>query len=141
MILGGIILLMLAVFGAPLFAVIATSAMLGYQRDDTDLMNMALEIQSIADMPFLAAIPLFTFAGYVLSESEAPKRLVRLTSSLLGWMPGGTGAGFSGCLRIFHGIYRGLWCNDHCIRRDFVPGAQARRLSRQIQSRPGNFIR
>ena len=89
MILVSIILILLAILGAPLFAVIATSAMLGYQRDETDLMNMALEIQSIADLPFLAAIPLFTFAGYVLSESQAPKRLVRLTGALLGWMPGG----------------------------------------------------
>jgi len=89
MILVSIILILLAVLGAPLFAIIATSAMLGYHRDETDLMNMALEIQSIADLPFLAAIPLFTFAGYVLSESEAPKRLVRLTGALLGWMPGG----------------------------------------------------
>ena len=67
MILVSIILALLAIFGAPLFTVIAASAMLGYQRDDTDLMNMALEIQSIADLPFLAAIPLFTFAGYLLS--------------------------------------------------------------------------
>jgi len=85
----GLVLLLLAVLGAPLFAVIATSAMLGFQREDTDLMNMALEVLSIADLPFLAAIPLFTFAGYVLSESNAPTRLVRLTSALLGWMPGG----------------------------------------------------
>ena len=89
MILVSIILILLAILGAPLFAVIATSAMLGYQRDETDLMNMALEIQIIAALPFLAAIPLFTFAGYVLSESQAPKRLVRLTGALLGWMPGG----------------------------------------------------
>lgn len=89
MIAVSLILLLLAVLGAPLFAVIATSAMLGFQREDTDLMNMALEIQSIADLPFLAAIPLFTFAGYVLSESEAPKRLVRLTGAMLGWLPGG----------------------------------------------------
>lgn len=85
----GLVLLLLAVLGAPLFAVIATSAMLGFNREETDLMNMALEIQSIADLPFLAAIPLFTFAGYVLSESDAPKRLVRVTGAMLGWMPGG----------------------------------------------------
>ena len=84
-----VILALLAILGAPLFAVIATSAMLGFQRDDTDLMNIALEILSIADLPFLAAIPLFTFAGYLLSESKAPRRLVRLTDALLGWMPGG----------------------------------------------------
>jgi len=89
MIFVSIVLVLLAVLGAPLFSVIAASAMLGYQRDATDLMNMALEIQSIADLPFLAAIPLFTFAGYVLSESEAPKRLVRLTGAVLGWLPGG----------------------------------------------------
>ena len=84
-----VVLILLAVLGAPLFAIIATSAMLGFQRDDTDLMNMALEVLSIADLPFLAAIPLFTFAGYLLSESQAPKRLVRMTNALLGWMPGG----------------------------------------------------
>ena len=89
MIVVSVVLILLAVLGAPLFAVIATSAMLGFQREDTDLMNMALEVLSIADLPFLSAIPLFTFAGYVLSESNAPSRLVRVTNAMLGWMPGG----------------------------------------------------
>jgi len=89
MIAVAVVLCLLAIFGAPLFAVIATSAMAGFSRDDTDLMNIALEILSIADLPFLAAIPLFTFAGYLLSESNAPRRLVRLTDAVLGWMPGG----------------------------------------------------
>jgi tripartite ATP-independent transporter DctM subunit len=84
-----IILVLLAVLGAPLFAVIASSAMIGFHNIETDLMTIALELLSIAQMPFLAAIPLFTFAGYLLSESDAPKRLVRLTNALLGWMPGG----------------------------------------------------
>jgi len=84
-----LILVLLAVLGAPLFAVIATSAMLGFSSIETDLMTMALELLSIAQLPFLAAIPLFTFAGYMLSESNAPTRLVRLTNALLGWMPGG----------------------------------------------------
>lgn len=89
MILLSIVLILLATLGAPLFTIIATSAMVGFQSEDTDLMNMALELLSIADMPFLAAIPMFTFAGYLLSESNAPQRLVRLTGALLGWMPGG----------------------------------------------------
>jgi tripartite ATP-independent transporter DctM subunit len=84
-----LLLLVLAVFGAPLFTVIAGSAMLGYQKEGIDLMAIAIEILGIAGMPFLSAIPLFTFAGYLLSESNAPKRLVRLTGALLGWMPGG----------------------------------------------------
>ena len=89
MIIATIALVILAILGAPLFSVIAASAMLGFTRDGTDLMNMALEIQGIADLPFLTAIPLFTFAGYILSESQAPRRLVRTTGALLGWMPGG----------------------------------------------------
>ena len=88
MILSGLLIL-LAILGAPLFAIIAASAMLGFNREGTDLMIMALEVQTIASMPFLAAIPMFTFAGYLLSESEAPKRLVKLTGAMLGWMPGG----------------------------------------------------
>ncbi|MDH4125073.1 MAG: TRAP transporter large permease subunit [Gammaproteobacteria bacterium] len=89
MIVAGAILLLLAILGAPLFAIIATSAMLGLIREETDLMNVTLDILGIADLPFLVAIPLFTFAGYLLSESQAPRRLVRMTNSLLGWMPGG----------------------------------------------------
>jgi tripartite ATP-independent transporter DctM subunit len=89
MMLIAILLVLLAVLGAPLFAVIATSAMVGFHRDGTELMNMANEILAIADLHFLSAIPLFTFAGYLLSESNAPKRLVRLTDAMLGWMPGG----------------------------------------------------
>jgi len=82
-------LILLAIFGAPLFTVIAASAMLGYQGEGIDLMAIAIEVLGIATMPMLSAIPLFTFAGYLLSESNAPQRLVRLTDALLGWMPGG----------------------------------------------------
>lgn len=84
-----IILLLLAVFGAPLFTIIAASAMLGYLKEEIDFMAIIIEVIGISSLPFLSAIPLFTFAGYVLSESNAPTRLVRLTRALLGWMPGG----------------------------------------------------
>ena len=83
------ILLLLALAGAPLFAVIAASALWGFWQTDVDLMVMAVEIYRIAEMPVLIAIPLFTFAGYLLGESKAPQRLVRITDAFLGWMPGG----------------------------------------------------
>jgi tripartite ATP-independent transporter DctM subunit len=82
-------LVLLALFGAPLFAVIAASAMWGFHQSDVDLSVMAIEMFGLAEMPILLAIPLFTFAGYLLSESGAPARLVRLTEALLGWLPGG----------------------------------------------------
>lgn len=84
-----IALIILAIFGAPLFTIIAASAIIGYQKEGIDLMAMAIEVLGIASMPMLSAIPLFTFAGYLLSESNAPHRLVRLTNAILGWMPGG----------------------------------------------------
>ena len=85
----GPFLILLALLGAPLFAVIAASAMLGFLREGIDLQAIAIEFYGIAEMPILLAIPLFTFAGYLLSESGAPGRLVRLTGALLGWMPAG----------------------------------------------------
>ncbi len=89
MILASILLLVLALLGAPLFVIIVCSAMLGYLRSDIPLTAVPIEVFGIAEMPILLAIPLFTFAGYVLSESQAPARLVRLTGALLGWVPGG----------------------------------------------------
>jgi tripartite ATP-independent transporter DctM subunit len=89
MILTGIALILLAVLGAPLFAVIAAGALLGFMRGGIDPMVVAMEIYRIAETPVLIAIPLFTFAGYLLGESEAPRRLVRVTNALFGWIPGG----------------------------------------------------
>ena len=83
------LLILAALAGAPLFAVIAASAMLGFSQDEVDLSVVAIEIYRLAEMPVLLAIPLFTFAGYLLGESQAPGRLVRLTHALLGWLSGG----------------------------------------------------
>lgn len=83
------IILVFAFLGAPLFSVIIAGAMLGFHTGDIDLSVMAIELYRIADTPILIALPLFTFAGYVLSRSKTSERLVRLTQALLGWIPGG----------------------------------------------------
>lgn len=84
-----LLLVLLALFGAPLFAVIAASAMLGFAGEEVDLQVIGIEIYRLAETPVLLAIPLFTFAGYLLGESAAPARLVRLTRAVLGWLSGG----------------------------------------------------
>jgi len=84
-----ILLALLALAGAPLFAVIAASAMYGFAGEEVDLQVIGIEIYRLAETPVLLAIPLFTFAGYLLGESGAPARLVRLTQALLGWLSGG----------------------------------------------------
>ena len=89
----GLLLLLLALAGTPLFAIIAASALMGFYSEEIDLSVVAIEIYRLAEMPVLLAIPLFTFAGYLLGESGAPSRLVRLTNAVLGWMTGGLAIG------------------------------------------------
>jgi tripartite ATP-independent transporter DctM subunit len=89
MILAGLILVVLAVLGAPLFALIAAIALLGFHAAGQEGVAVAVEFYRLADMPALIAIPLFTLAGYLLAESRAPQRLVRVSNALLGWLPGG----------------------------------------------------
>jgi TRAP-type mannitol/chloroaromatic compound transport system permease large subunit len=83
------VLLLLAALGAPLFALIAAVALIGFHGAGQDGIAVAVEFYRLADMPALIAIPLFTLAGYVLAESQAPQRMVRVTNALLGWLPGG----------------------------------------------------
>ncbi|MBN1141425.1 MAG: TRAP transporter large permease subunit [Deltaproteobacteria bacterium] len=87
--LAALLLLLLALVGTPLFVIIAAAALWGFHSSGVDLSVVAIEIYRIAETPVLLAIPLFTFAGYLLSESQAPQRLMRLTQSLIGWLPGG----------------------------------------------------
>jgi len=92
MILLGIALIVLALLGAPLFAVIAAGVLANFWLEGTDLTVIPIEVYSLAEKPVLLAIPLFTFAGYLLAESRAPQRLVRITNAWFGWMPGGLAA-------------------------------------------------
>ncbi|MFY9943367.1 MAG: TRAP transporter large permease subunit [Desulfobacterales bacterium] len=82
-------LTLLALLGTPLFAIILAVAMAGFWTLGVDLRVIAIELYRLADTPALVALPLFTFAGYLLGESQASRRLVHLTRALLGWMPGG----------------------------------------------------
>jgi tripartite ATP-independent transporter DctM subunit len=84
-----LILILFAILGTPLFAVILAVAILGFHYQGVHLSVIAIEIYRIADTPVLLALPLFTFAGYLLGESRTSHRLVRLTRAFLGWMPGG----------------------------------------------------
>jgi len=89
LIVATVILLFLMLFGAPVFVVISGFALYLFFTSQIDLSAVIIEMHRMATTPLLVAIPLFTFAGYLLSESNAPKRLIRLSNALLGWLPGG----------------------------------------------------
>jgi len=88
-IIAAALLILLALLGAPLFAVIGASALNGFHQQGDPLSIVAISVYGLTDLPLLMAIPMFTFAGYLLSESGAPRRLVHLSEAMLGWMPGG----------------------------------------------------
>ncbi len=86
-----VLLIVLIVFGLPLFVGIMGAAMLGLYVSEVHFSAILIEIFRLANAPVLLAIPLFTFAGYLLSEGGTSARLVRFSRSLFGWIPGGLG--------------------------------------------------
>ena len=85
----GILLILLALFGTPLFVILGAIALYSFHAADIDTAAVIVELYRIAAVPTLLAIPLFTFAGYVMAESKTPQRMVALTDALFGWIPGG----------------------------------------------------
>jgi C4-dicarboxylate transporter DctM subunit len=88
-ILVGIILILLALVGTPLFALIGALALYLFTTSGGEAKFVIAELTRLAQFPSLIAIPLFTFAGYLLAESKAPKRLVNLSQAVVGFVPGG----------------------------------------------------
>jgi|TARA_Y100000310_G_scaffold83358_2_gene80025 tripartite ATP-independent transporter DctM subunit len=76
--------------GAPIFIGLGGLAILFFWRDFISLSAIPAEAYRIVVSPTLPTIPLFTLAGYILAESKASERLVRLFRALFGWIPGGT---------------------------------------------------
>ena len=89
MILLGLLLVLLATLGTPLFAVFGGLAWFLFRAAGIDTSAIMIELYRLASAPTLLPIPLFTFAGYILAASQAPQRLVRCMQALVGWLPGG----------------------------------------------------
>jgi tripartite ATP-independent transporter DctM subunit len=86
-----ILLILFAIYkGAPIFIGLGGLAILLFWQDYTPLAAIPAEAYRIVVSPTLSTIPLFTLAGYILAESRASERLVRLFRASFGWIPGGT---------------------------------------------------
>ena len=83
------LIVLLAFIGTPLYAVIGLAALISFHTAEIDPAAIFIELYRIAASPTLIAIPLFTFAGFILANGETPKRLARLSRALLGGIPGG----------------------------------------------------
>lgn len=85
-----VIMVFLAFMGLPLFLVLAGISYIAFSQSGGYVDVIPLETYRILTDRNIAAIPLFTIAGYILSQSSAGQRYVKVFSSLFGWFRGGT---------------------------------------------------
>ncbi len=84
-----------ALIGAPVFAVMAgTTELAGLLHPDPSMHQLRFLAPDVLDerfagSPILVTVPLFTFIGYCMAESNTPERIVRASNAFFGWMPGG----------------------------------------------------
>jgi len=77
------------VLGTPLFLLLGAATMYCLHfLEGSPLAAIIGDVYQLVSNPVLVAIPLFTFAGYILAESGMPQRLVSFNRALCGWAPG-----------------------------------------------------
>jgi tripartite ATP-independent transporter DctM subunit len=87
----GIALLLVAtILGSPIFAVLGGLAVILFMAEGVPIAAVPVETYRLAVSPLLAAVPLFTLAGFLLSEGRSSHRLLAVFRALFGAVPGGT---------------------------------------------------
>lgn len=85
------VLVIAAVLGAPIFVLLGgAGAIFFMSQGSKPTVLLITAYQELTGSAGLAAIPLFTLAGYLLAEGRSSERLLRLFRALFGWLPGGT---------------------------------------------------
>ncbi len=84
-----IALLLGAIAGTPIFAILGGAAVILFWGRDDPLASIPLDHYEQVVNPLLPMVPLFTLTGYYLAESGASKRLVRVFLALFGPFRGG----------------------------------------------------
>jgi C4-dicarboxylate transporter, DctM subunit len=85
----GIVIVLATALGMPIFAALGGAALLLFWADGTPLNAVPGETYRLATSTMLPAVPLFALGGYILATGDSSRRLTRLFTSLVGWMPGG----------------------------------------------------
>ena len=79
------------VLGAPIFTLLGGIALFAsLVRGTPPAVLPLMAYQQLTTSSGIAAIPLFTVAGFLLAEGRASERLLRLFRAWAGWAPGGT---------------------------------------------------
>ncbi len=84
-----VLLIFGGLIGTPIFILLGGIAYILFTGTWGALEVLSLEAYTLLKGEHLPAIPLFTFAGFILSESNSGKRLVNFFRAWFGWLPGG----------------------------------------------------
>src|SRR5438128_6746852 len=77
------------VLGTPAFVTLGGTALILFWWVGEPIAAIPVSHYSLVTNPSIPALPLFTLAGYLLAESRAPTRLVRVFDALFGGFRGG----------------------------------------------------
>jgi tripartite ATP-independent transporter DctM subunit len=83
------LVLLAAVFGAPVYIVLGGAALVLFADADLPIATVPLNHYRLTVNSSLPAIPLFALAGYFLAEGGAPRRFIRVFRALFGGFRGG----------------------------------------------------
>ncbi len=84
-----IVFLIAVLFGMPLYIVLSGIAYFAFMTDGGYTESVTMEAYQILTDTSIAAIPLFTMAGYILAKGTATTRLLNFIKYSVGWMRGG----------------------------------------------------
>jgi len=85
------IVLVAGVLGAPIFVLLGGLALFAsLVRGNPPVVLPIMAYQELTTSTGIAAIPLFTLAGFLFAEGQSSKRLLRLFRAWFGWAPGGS---------------------------------------------------
>lgn len=77
------------ILGAPIFVGLGGAGLVLFWSEYSPIASLALDHYRLVVNPSLAAIPLFTLAGYFLAEGGASRRLIRVFKAVVGGIRGG----------------------------------------------------
>jgi len=79
------------VLGLPIFALLGGIALFAsITHGNPPIVLPMMAYQELTTSSGIAAIPLFTLAGFLLAEGKSSERLLRVFRAWVGWAPGGT---------------------------------------------------
>jgi tripartite ATP-independent transporter DctM subunit len=79
------------VLGLPIFALLGGIALFAsITHGNPPIVLPMMAYQELTTSSGIAAIPLFTLAGFLLAEGKSSERLLRVFRAWVGWVPGGT---------------------------------------------------